>query len=270
MEVQKRKGAAKIQLIPREILTGLNTGELSSVNLVEWMAINRRILLRELLLSHNRQHYLNNILSDLDVLKKPGLTPFDETIGAGLYTEMSLNNDAALLEICLHHPADLVRSWAARILGNDEKLSLKKLFDRIQPLAADEHFIVREVAWIAIRHRIEKELDESISILSKWAQHNNANLRRFASESTRPRGVWCRHIDALKKKPELALPILEPMKSDVSKYVRDSVGNWLNDASKGREDFVISLCRKWKKESSTKETDYIVNRALRTLRKKEV
>lgn len=267
IKVYQRIGATKAQYIPREVLVALNEGKTASVNLVEWMAINRRLLLRELLLSCNRQHYLNNILADLDGLKNPGITSLDETIGTGLFTEMTLNKDEQLLDVFLHHPADLVRCWAARIIGQDEKMALKKLFQRIQPLAADEHFNVREVAWIAIRNRIEKELEESISVLANWSLHQNDYLRRFASEATRPRGVWCKHIDALKKQPELALPILEPLKADASKYVRDSVGNWLNDASKSREDFVMAVCRKWKKESNTKETDYIINRALRTIRK---
>lgn len=67
--------------------------------------------------------------------------------------------------------------------------------------------------------------------------------------------------------PELALPILEPLKADEAKYVQNSIGNWLNDASKTQPKFVIELCRRWEVESDTKETNYIIKKALRTLNK---
>jgi 3-methyladenine DNA glycosylase AlkC len=61
--------------------------------------------------------------------------------------------------------------------------------------------------------------------------------------------------------------ILEPLKSDEAKYVQDSVGNWLNDASKTRPDFVLDVCARWEKESPTKATKYITQKAKRTLDK---
>jgi 3-methyladenine DNA glycosylase AlkC len=65
----------------------------------------------------------------------------------------------------------------------------------------------------------------------------------------------------------MGLPIIEPLKSDEEKYVQDSVGNWLNDASKSKGDWVIKLCKKWNEVSPTKETKRITNRGLRTLKK---
>ena len=50
-----------------------------------------------------------------------------------------------------------------------------------------------------------------------------------------------------------------------AKYARNSVGNWLNDASKTQSGFVRKLCRRW--ESETKETKYIVKKTLRTVGK---
>jgi 3-methyladenine DNA glycosylase AlkC len=107
----------------------------------------------------------------------------------------------------------------------------------------------------------------TLDVILQWANHKDENIIRFASEATRPRGVWCEHIEELKQNPALGLIILEPMKSDSSKYVQDSVGNWLNDASKTQPKFVIDLCKNWDKESKTKETAYIIKKAMRTIEK---
>jgi 3-methyladenine DNA glycosylase AlkC len=69
------------------------------------------------------------------------------------------------------------------------------------------------------------------------------------------------------------LPLLEPLKCGPSLYVRNSVANWLNDASKGRGEqgeqgeWVDSLCAQWVAESDCAETRYIAKRAMRTLSK---
>lgn len=177
------------------------------------------------------------------------------------------NNDKDFFSLISKHASDAVRCWAAYMVGQNSKLEVAQKLSQIAFFAADNHFGVREVSWFAIRPDIAKNLDTSIEILSKWSLSEDENIRRFASEATRPRGVWCEHIDVLKKNPELALDILEPLKSDEAKYVQDSVGNWLNDASKTQSEFVINLCKKWEKESPTKETTYIIKKALRTLQK---
>ena len=118
---------------------------------------------------------------------------------------------------------------------------------------------------MACRVHIAQHLDLSIEILSTWAKSEDENLRRFASEATRPRGVWCVHLQALKEQPALALPILEALQADSSRYVQNNVGNWLNDAAKSQADFVRKLCVAWQAQSPTKETSYIIKKALRSI-----
>jgi 3-methyladenine DNA glycosylase AlkC len=133
--------------------------------------------------------------------------------------------------------------------------------------AADPSMNVREIAWSSYRPYIAAELDTALSLLLDWVRDADANLRRCAIESTRPRGVWCAHLNALKDEPSKALPLLEAVRADASRYVQLSVANWLNDASKHQPDWVRATAERWLAESPCGETRWIVNHALRTLRK---
>ncbi len=263
----KRKGARSIKDITPDIMQQLNSGKIESANLVEWLAIDQTTLLENVLNEWQKQAYLSPILTAVNGLKKQTVTTVNEAIGVGLFHQMTAHNDTDLLPKMMRHTSDAVRCWATYIIGKNPNLSLAEMLKNIQPFAADVHFGVREIAWMAVRPFMVKNLNESLKILSTWTTSENENIRRFASESTRPRGVWCAHIEILKENPALALPILEPLKSDKSKYVQDSVGNWLNDASKTQPDFVSDICEKWSKNSPTKETNYIINKAMRTIEK---
>ncbi|ROH90060.1 DNA alkylation repair protein [Chryseobacterium cucumeris] len=264
---EKRKGARSIKDIPTDILEQLNRGEIETANLTEWLAVDQRLLLENLLLQNDRTEYMTPVLENVNQLKKQTVNTINETIGIGLLNLAVKNKDNEFLLKLSVHPADLVRCWAAYTIGRNNDLQLKEKLNKIQPFASDSHFGVREICWMTVRPDISKNLDESLSILTKWTAHDNENVRRFASESTRPRGVWCEHIDALKQNPGLGLEILESLRSDSSRYVQDSVGNWLNDASKSQPEFVVEICDEWLRESPTKETQYIVKKALRTLKK---
>ena len=64
------------------------------------------------------------------------------------------------------------------------------------------------------------------------------------------------------------MALLEPVRSDPARYVQNAVANWLNDASKSLPEWVRGVCERWTAESPTRETAWIVNRGVRTLRKR--
>lgn len=256
--------------IPDDILRQLNNGELESANAVEWFAIDRRKLLETVLSENNRLEYFKPILMCVNSLEKQTANTLNETIGEGLLHQSKIYEDKKLISIITNHDSDVVRSWSAFMVGKDDDLSLNDKFQEIQPFARDKHFNVREEAWVALRMSVIENLEESLEILSTWVKNEDENIRRFASELTRPRGVWCKHIEVLREKPELALSILESLKTDESLYVRNSVGNWLNDASKTCPKFVVELCMRWREESRCSETEYVIKKAMRTIEKKKL
>lgn len=266
--MKERKGARSIKDIPKDILNSLNRGELETVNLIEWLAVDQKILLEHLLTENNRKEYYSPLVETINRLKKQTVNTVNEAIGTGILELSAKYNDQEIKSLMLKHPADLVRCWSAYIIGRNDHLTIEEIVEQIKELAADKHFGVREISWMAVRPAIAKDLSKSLLILTNWTKSTDDTIRRFASESTRPRGVWCSHIEALKQNPELGLTILEPLRSDPSKYVRDSVGNWLNDASKSQPLLVKNICERWISESPVKETEYIVKRALRTIEKK--
>jgi 3-methyladenine DNA glycosylase AlkC len=263
---EKRKGARSFKDIPENILEALNAGEIASANLVEWLAIDPLLLLDNLLKQTKRKDYFRTISAEINQLTKRTINTVNETIGTTILKLTQQHKDDELINLISRHPSDAVRCWAAYTIGKNDRLTISEKLKKIEPFATDDHFGVREIAWMAARPTIAENLDKSITVLSKWSHSTNHYMRRFASEATRPRGVWCSHIETLKTNPEIGLPVLEPLKSDPEKYVQDSVANWLNDAGKSKPEFVIKVCRCWKKISKTKETAYIIKKGCRSMK----
>lgn len=261
--ILKRKGATKLSLIPNEVLDLLNKGALESVNLTEWLAVDHSILSNQIL----PRSYADKCQLAINNLEKQTAMQSILAVSKSLY-DQGVDKHSRLFDLLSTHISDSVRCWAAYLIGLDQTLSVKEKLESIKRFAADKHFGVREIAWMAVREDVTSNLEEAIHILTDWTLDLDPNIRRFASEVTRPRGVWCKHIDALKTHPEMAIGLIENLKADTDQYVKDSIGNWLNDASKTQPDFVQDLCHKWSTQEQSKDTLYIVKKALRTMNKK--
>jgi len=249
-----RKGATSRAAVPPEIRAALNVGRLETRTLSETLVVDFDALLLAIGLA-------GPPLATTGIVKRMAEAgsrlPAMAVSGGGVRLTAAGRGFVA-------HGSDTVRGWAAYALACD-LADIADLLAAVRPLACDRHFGVREWAWMAVRPAVAAQLDAALAVLAGWATDPDPNARRFASEVTRPRGVWCGHIDALKANPARGLPVLDPLFADPSKYVRDSVGNWLNDAGKSDPAFVRAVTARWTTQSKSPETAYIVKRGMRSL-----
>lgn len=258
-----RKGPRSFKDLNPEVIEYLNAGKIETKNLMEWLSADQLILLKVVLNELGKEDWFSMFEVAVNAQKKPTANSNTRVIGE-IFAEMT--NNSVTYEQLKSHKSDIVRCWACwgESLQYDD---LKELLSTMKYYAADTHFGVREVVIFATKERMIENLEKAITILTDWTLDTDENIRRFAAEALRPVGVWVKKIAKFQEQPELGIPLLEPLKSDTSKYVRDSVGNWLNDASKSQPDFVVATCNRWKQESNTKETTYIIKKALRTIEK---
>jgi 3-methyladenine DNA glycosylase AlkC len=249
-----RKGAGRPADVPAEVLSRLNAGTLQTATLAEGLAVDFVALM-----GHVAPELADEAAARLD--PADGITKRMATAGGLLLAAWGPEG----FDRVQGHPSDTARGWAAYLIAAIPELRLSERLRLIRPLADDGHFGVREWAWLALRPHVAADIRRAIAALTGWVGEPSPNLRRFAVEATRPRGVWCAHIAELKHDPGLGLPLLEPVRADPARYVQDSAANWLNDAAKSRPDWVRTTCERWRAESDAAETARICARALRRL-----
>jgi 3-methyladenine DNA glycosylase AlkC len=148
------------------------------------------------------------------------------------------------------------------------------LDDREASMPALEAFTQEISAEFAIRPFIVRDQDRTMAQMLRWSGHEHPEVRRLASEGSRPRLPWGMALPALKADPSPILPILEQLKGDEAETVRRSVANNLNDISKDNPAVVVDVLRRWQAEAAddarsevSAKIQWIISHALRTLLK---
>ena len=254
MPAKPRKTPGSVRISP-SILADLNAGTRESGTLTEGLAVDFAELMAVAV-----PEVPAEAITRLSV-GNPSITQRMKIAGELCLEHVGLSNVDALIE----HASDTVRGWAAYMIGLARGLSLAERFTLIRPLANDLHFGVREWAWLPLRTHIAADVPRAIKLLEPWVYDESPFIRRFATEATRPRGVWTEHITELKENPRLGLPILKPLRADPEKYVQDSVSNWLNDAAKSKPDWVRDLVEGWADGCEDRNTLRICKRAIRSI-----
>jgi len=263
-----RKGASRRSDVPPDVLRALTEGRIESITLSEFLAIDLEQLWKNVFPTLGLKKELGEILHEYQSFQEEGIKRKFHGIGEILHRVLKnpSNRNRVILNLS-KHSSDLIRAVAAYTLMADPSIPFKKRLRLVRPFATDRNMNVRETAWDSFRTYLIQDLEKGLPLLQEWVKDRDPNIRRCAVEGSRPRGVWATHINALKQNPEIGVSLLEPVKGDPSRYVQNAVGNWLNDASKLNPSWVQKLGRKWLTESPTPETQYIVNRGLRTIRK---
>ncbi|MBM7443022.1 DNA alkylation repair protein [Streptomyces sp. HB132] len=120
----------------------------------------------------------------------------------------------------------------------------------------------------AIRTLLRHDLDRALrTIVGDWTGSAEVDVRRLASEGTRPYLPWAVRIPQILARPGATVPVLDALYRDESEYVRRSVANHLNDLSRDHPDLVVDTARRWL-GTPTATTERLARHGLRTLIKR--
>lgn len=116
----------------------------------------------------------------------------------------------------------------------------------------------------AIRPFLKRWPAEVLARMEEWATHSSYHVRRLVSEGTRPRLPWG---EAVGLRLDEALPLLDHLHGDGTRYVTRSVANHLNDIAKKDPDLVMDRLEHWQQAGaqSAGELGWMTSHALRGL-----
>lgn len=119
----------------------------------------------------------------------------------------------------------------------------------------------------ALRTLLRHDLDRALDAARRWTRSGDEDVRRLASEGTRPYLPWSVRVPATIDRPGVTVPILDSLYRDDSEYVRRSVANHLNDLSRDHPAIVVDTATRWL-TAPDENTPRLVRNGLRTLVKR--
>jgi 3-methyladenine DNA glycosylase AlkC len=119
----------------------------------------------------------------------------------------------------------------------------------------------------AIRLLLRHDPDRALQTMTSWSSSPDVDVRRLASEGSRPYLPWAARVPTLITRPGLTITILQALHQDDSEYVRRSVANHLNDISRDHPQLAVATAAQWLVDAD-RNTPQVVRRALRTLVKR--
>ncbi len=123
----------------------------------------------------------------------------------------------------------------------------------------------RFTAEFALRPYLLQHREFTLTRLREWVNSPDQQLRRAASEATRPRLPWGIRLKPFVADPEPVIDLITPLRADPEDYVQRSVGNNLNDIGKDHPERLLAVAKTWSAEPHGPATDKILRRALRSL-----
>lgn len=126
-----------------------------------------------------------------------------------------------------------------------------------------KHFTAED----ALRYFLNAFPDETMKMVAQWSRDPDYHVRRLASEGTRPKLPWSPRITL---PIDAAIPILDELFADSSRFVTQSVANHLNDITTIDPELALATLGRWREadRQRPKEMEFLIRQSLRTLIKK--
>ncbi len=197
--------------------------------------------------------FLKTALSGLDDLEMLARAEqISVAVDAALPEDMALKR--AALVAALHPKTDMelsemsvddlgIAGWAVEPMAR--VIARHGLEDPVPNLDALREMTMRFSAEFAVRPFFRDHPDLTLKTARRWAEDDNAHVRRLVSEGARPLLPWGIKLHRFVEDPTPLLPILTVLRDDPSEYVRRSVANNLNDISKDHPDLIAQIASDW-------------------------
>ncbi len=138
--------------------------------------------------------------------------------------------------------------------ARDLTISLNALHDLTMRFSAED----------AIRYFLNAFPEKTMEKIHEWKFDSHYHVRRLCSEGLRPRLPWAKKINL---PSNAAIPVLDELFADSTRFVTRSVANHLNDISKENPSLVLETLHRWKAtgKQNEKEIQFIFRHSLRGL-----